>query len=117
MSKSSRAVGGPLDATAVPLAPKRVTYAFTTGLANPWTAAAEGRRFFVVRAAGYEAMGNREPGISDGAGVAPARFSLLPRGACGSGVDPRQPLTLQAEFYAVSKTPNVGGEAHAHKRK
>lgn len=52
-------------------------------------------------------MSSREPGISDGAGVAPARFSLLPRGACGSGVDPRQPLTLQAQFYAARKRHNA----------
>jgi hypothetical protein len=35
MEQSSRAVEGPLDATVVPLAPKRATFACTTGLANP----------------------------------------------------------------------------------
>lgn len=54
-----------------------------------------------------EAMSSREPGISDGAGVAPARFSLLLRGTCGSGVDPRQPLTLRTLFYAGHKRHNV----------
>lgn len=61
-------------------------------------------------------MSSREPGISDGAGVAPARFSLLLRGACGSGVDPRQPLTLQAPFYAARKRHNVGANRDTEAR-
>ena len=52
MEQSNRAVEGPLDATVVPLVPKRVTYVFTSGLANPLKLASEDQRFFVVRGIG-----------------------------------------------------------------
>ena len=108
--QAAPAVVGPVDPTVVPLAPKRVTFAFASGMADPLKPGNEGRRFFVAHLAGREAMSSREPGISDGAGVAPARFSLLLRGACGSGVDPRQPLTLRMQFYADHKRHNAQAE-------
>lgn len=48
MEQSSRAVEGPLDATVVPLAPKRATFACTTGLADPLQPKAENQRFTAV---------------------------------------------------------------------
>ena len=107
MEQSSQAVEGPLDATVVPLAPKRVSYAFASGSADWLKPGAEGRRFVALRVTARKAMGSREPGISDGAHVACARFSLLPRGTCGPGVDPRQPLTLRDEFYADHERHNL----------
>ena len=98
MEQGSRAVEGPLDATVVPLEPKRVTYAFTSGLADWLKPTAEGRRLWAVRVDGRGAMSGKEPGISDGAHVACARFSLPPRGACGSGVDPPTAADVAGEI-------------------